>query len=192
MTSSIPFWEVPTHVLCMDGQLMECTFKCNKSNVYWSSVDRVSHFSVDYSRPTSFWTGLVWNAPSPTMSFELLVETRTTNWTQKIDKSKMLLSLVLWHCCPLKELESFSTICPSFMWFRLGIHKSMWLDEIIYHRWLFEHMLVQLVHQVALIKLSLNPTWRRLGKPTHLIVSAFQLGMAWTILDFDNLLSMYG
>jgi hypothetical protein len=43
----------------------------------------------------------------------------------------------------------------------------VWLGEIIYHRWLFEQLLVPSVHHIARVKLSLDPTMRRSGKPPH-------------------------
>jgi hypothetical protein len=43
----------------------------------------------------------------------------------------------------------------------------VWLGEIIYHRWLFEQLLVPLVRHITRVKLSLDPMMRRSGKPPH-------------------------
>jgi hypothetical protein len=87
----------------------------------------------------------------------------------------------LCHCCPLEDWESslpfvlvfpcdLQEHCLYLAWFKVGSDLSVWLGEIICHRWLFEQLLVPSVHHIARVKLSLDPTMRRSGKPPHQLV----------------------
>jgi hypothetical protein len=71
------------------------------------------------------------------------------------------LPFVLVFSCDLHEH------CLYLAWFKVGSELSVWLSEIICHRWLFEQLLVPLVRHIARVKLSLDPTMRRSGKPPH-------------------------
>ena len=93
----------------------------------------------------------------------------------------MLLSLGLCHSCPLEEWEfslpfvlvfpyDVQEHCLYLEWFRLGIDQIVWLGEIIYHRWLFEQLLVSSVHQVAQVKLCPDPTARSYEVEVWLVI----------------------
>jgi hypothetical protein len=101
----------------------------------------------------------------------------------------------LCHCCPLEDWESslpfvlvfpcdLQEHCLYLAWFKVGSDLSVWLGEIICHRWLFEQLLVPSVRHIARAKLSLDPTVRRSGKPPH------HLPMLWkhaTLRIFSSL-----
>jgi hypothetical protein len=84
----------------------------------------------------------------------------------------------LCHCCPLEDWESslpfvlvfpcdLQEHCLYLVWFKVGSDLSVGLGKIICHRWLFEQLLVPLVRHIARVKLPLDPTMRRSGKPPH-------------------------
>jgi hypothetical protein len=132
-----------------------------------------------------FSTGPLWKAPSPTRRDVPSIHNPCTpggnrdhELNSEKQRSQVLLSLGLCHCCPLEDWEfslpfvlvfpcDLQEHCLYLVWVTLGIDLSVWLGEIICHRWLFEQLLVPSVRQVARVKLSLDPTTRRLGKPPH-------------------------
>jgi hypothetical protein len=57
--------------------------------------------------------------------------------------------------------------CLYLAWFKVSSDLSVWLGEIICHRWLFEQLLVPLVRHITRVKLSLDPMMRRSGKHPH-------------------------
>jgi hypothetical protein len=93
-------------------------------------------------------------------------------------RSQVLLSLGFVPLLPLEDWESslpfvlvfpcdLQEHCLYLAWFKVGSDLSVWLGEIICHRWLFEQLLVPSVRHIARVKLSLDPTMRRSGKPPH-------------------------